>query len=141
MAQSCSLTDIVSDLPDDRPARPAWRQRLVDIERGTMQGVRGDSIFFVYFFLSSITIAAAVVLRLSLLQWTIVILSLTLVLCAEMFNQVLKSLIAGLAEHLGDAAQTTLRIGTAAVFVATTGSIVVIGLTLGQAFVEMFEEF
>ena len=69
-----------------RPPRPAWRRWLIDVERGLMHGVRGDSVFFVYFFLTSATIAASVVLGISLLQWTVVILALTVVLSAEMFN-------------------------------------------------------
>jgi undecaprenol kinase len=121
-----------------RPARPAWRQRLVDAERGVMQGIRGDSAFFVYFFLSSVTIAACVVLGISLIQWTIVILALTVVLSAEMFNQVLKALLLGFGRPVDDAARAALRIAVAAVFVAITGSVIVIGLILGQAAVDMF---
>jgi hypothetical protein len=37
-----------------------------------------------------------------------------------------------------DAARAALRIAVAAVFVAITGSVIVIGLILGQAAVEMF---
>jgi diacylglycerol kinase len=118
--------------------RSAWRQRLVDAERGVMQGIRGDSAFFVYFFLSSVTIAACVVLGISLIQWTIVILALTLVLSAEMFNQVLKTLLTGFGHAPDDAARNALRMAVAAVFVAITGSVIVIGLILGQAAAEMF---
>jgi undecaprenol kinase len=78
------------------------------------------------------------VLGISLLQWTIVILALTLVLSAEMFNQVLKALLLGFGRPVDDAARAALRIAVAAVFVAITGSVIVIGLILGQAAVEMF---
>ena len=71
-----------------------------------MHGVRGDSIFFVYFFLTSATIAASLVLGISLLQWTVVILALTVVLSAEMFNQSVKSLFAALGRPADDAAQS-----------------------------------
>jgi diacylglycerol kinase len=121
-----------------RSSRPAWRQRLVDAERGVMTGIRNDSAFFVYFFLSSATIAACVVLGISLIQWTVVILALTLVLSAEMFNQVLKALLVGVEHPLDDAARAALRMAVAAVFVAITGSVIVIGLILGEAAVEMF---
>ncbi len=121
-----------------RSSRPAWRQRLVDAERGVMQGIRGDSAFFVYFFLSSATIAGCVVLGISLIHWTIVILALTLVLSAEMFNQVLKALLTDFGRPRDDSARAALRMAVAAVFVAITGSVIVIGLTLGQSAVEMF---
>ena len=67
-----------------------------------MHGVRGDSIFFVYFFLTSATIAASVVLGIASLQWTVVILALTVVLSAEMFNQSVKSLFAALGRPADD---------------------------------------
>ena len=76
-----------------------------------MSGVRGDSIFFVYFFLTSATIAASLVLGISLLEWTVVILALTVVLSAEMFNQSVKALFAVRGRPVDDAARTALRIG------------------------------
>ncbi len=133
-----SVSTLADPVRLPRPTRPAWRQRLVDAERGVMQGIRNDSAFFVYFFLSSATIAACVVLGISLIQWTIVILALTLVLSAEMFNQVLKALLIGFGRPMDDGARAALRIAVAAVFVAITGSVIVIGLILGQAAVEMF---
>lgn len=124
--------------PFARPARPAWRRWLIDVERGLMHGVRGDSVFFVYFFLTSATIAASVVLGISLLQWTVVILALTVVLSAEMFNQSVRSLFAALGHPVDDSIRTALRIGRAAVFVTIAGSTVTIGLILGKAALEMF---
>ncbi len=103
-----------------------------------MHGVRGDSIFFVYFFLTSATIAASVVLGISLLQWTVVILALTVVLSAEMFNQSVKSLFAALGRPADDKVKAALRIGSAAVFVAIVGSVLTIGLILGKAALQMF---
>ena len=136
MLETWNTTATDLDL-SSRPARPAWRQRLVDVERGLMQGVRADSAFFVYFFLSSATIAASIVLGLSLVQWTIVILSLALVLTAEMFNQSLQSLAASLGRPSDPPVRDASRMGTAAVFVAIAGSVIAIGLTLGQCCLEM----
>jgi diacylglycerol kinase len=121
-----------------RSTRPAWRRWLIDVERGLTHGVRGDSIFFVYFFLTSATIAASVVLGISLLQWTVVILALTVVLSAEMFNQSVRSLFAALGRPADDSVKAALRIGSAAVFVTILGSVVTIGLILGKAALQMF---
>jgi diacylglycerol kinase len=138
MAEICTATHPQETAALPRHTRPAWRRWLIDVERGLMHGVRGDSIFFVYFFLSSLTIAASLVLRISLLQWTIVILALTVVLSAEMFNQSVKSLFAALGRPADDQTRTALRIGSAAVFVTIAGSVITIGLTLGKAALEMF---
>ncbi|HEX4070522.1 MAG TPA: diacylglycerol kinase [Planctomycetaceae bacterium] len=121
-----------------RSTRPTWRRWLIDVERGLMHGVRGDSIFFVYFFLTSATIAASVVLGIALLQWTVVILALTVVLSVEMFNQSVKSLFAALGRPADDKVKAALRIGSAAVFVAIVGSVLTIGLILGKAALQMF---
>jgi diacylglycerol kinase len=146
MAQTSTTTRAPETAPPEsatasRPARPGWRRWLIDVERGLMHGVRGDSIFFVYFFLSSLTIAASVVLRISLLQWTIVILALTVVLSAEMFHQSVKSLFAALGRPIDEPTRTALRIGSAAVFVTIAGSVITIGLTLGRAGLEMFRGY
>jgi len=103
-----------------------------------MQGVRGDSVFFVYFFLTSVTVTASFVLDISIVEWTLVILALTLVLSAEMFHQAVKSLFSGL-EGRSEATKSGLRMVRAAVFVAIIGSIIVISLTLGHATLEMFQ--
>jgi undecaprenol kinase/diacylglycerol kinase (ATP) len=121
-----------------RLARPAWRCWLIDVERGLTHGVRGNSVFFVYFFLTSATIAASVVFGIKLFEWTMVILALTVVLSAEMFNQSVRSLFAGPNRPADDATRTALRIGSAAVFVTIAGSILTIGLILGKAGLEMF---
>jgi len=140
MAETCTTTRMPEPAPPESATapRPAWRRWLIDVERGLMHGVRGDSIFFVYFFLSSVTIAASVVLGISLLQWTIVILALTVVLSAEMFNQSVKSLFAALGRPVDESTRTALRIGSAAIFVTIAGSVITIGLTLGKAGLEMF---
>ena len=72
--------------------RPAWRERLVQAERGLVRGIRSDSAFFVHFFGIVIVIAAALVLRIGWMQWVAIAGCLTLVLTAEMFNQALKTL-------------------------------------------------
>ncbi len=138
MVEPGPLTNVFPADSNPRSARPAWRRRLIDIERGITLGVRGDSVFFVYFFLSSLTLAASLVLGISLLEWTVVILALTVVLCAEMFNQSVRSLFAALVGSSDDSIRSALRIGTAAVFVAIAGSVITIGLILGKAGLEMF---
>jgi len=122
------------------PRRAAWRQRLVEAERGITQGVRNDSAFFVHFFLGSVVVAAGFVLGISLIEWTAVVISLTLVLSAEMFQQVLKSILSSVGHHFDEPVRKSLRIGTAAVFVAMTGALIVIGLVFGHHLLMMFSD-
>ena len=118
--------------------RSPWRQRLVEAERGITQGFRGDSTFFVHFFAVSMILAGALVLGLSLIHWTMLVLALTLVLSAEMFHQALKFLLQSVGPHFEKSAETALRIGTAAVFLAMLGAVIVIGLIFVHRLLQMF---
>ena len=130
----------------DRPAskpirshrRPAWRQSLVDVERGFATGLRGDGAIFVHFFSTSIVIAAGLVLGVSLLEWTAIILALTLVLSAEMFRQVLKALLQNASREFNDSARTALRMASAAVCVTMLGSTLAVGLIFTKAILAIF---
>ena len=120
------------DSHDDRPAaiepidrasrRPVWRRWLIDAERGLSLGMRTNSIFFVHFFGVCLVLAAATVLGLELMQWTMLILSLTVTLTAEMFNTMIRSILESAGHHVRQSARNALRIGSAAVFVALVGA-------------------
>lgn len=129
----------VHDPHDAHRRRPAWRERLVQAERGLVRGVRSDSAFFVHFFGISIVIAAAFVFGIGWMQWIAIAGCLTLVLTAEMFNQALKALAHSSGEESSPGVQRALAIGTAAVLVACTGSIVVLTLVFWQRFEQLFE--
>jgi len=97
-----------------------------------MQGVRGSSALFFHFFTGTIVIAAGAVIRLELIEWCLLIVALTMVLAAEMFNQVLKAIAKSLEHHFADEVHKAMRIGTAAVFVAAIGAVLSISLMFGQ---------
>lgn len=120
-------------LEDSEKLRPEWRQRLVDAERGITFGIRLDSTFFIHFFAGSAVIAAAMLLGLSATHWAIIILAMTTVLSAQMFNQVLKSIWNLLGSHLPAESQNTFKAGTAAVCVSILGSIVTIAIVFCSA--------
>jgi diacylglycerol kinase len=94
----------------------------------------------VHFFIATIVIGAALVLGFSYVEWTIAVLALTLVLSAEMFNQVLKALLASVGPYLGDDVRKALRIGTGAVFVTIVGAVITLLLLFGHHLVEIFFE-
>jgi len=101
-------------------------------------GFRRDSTFFVHFFISSVVVAAGLVLGLNLLQWGVLVLSLTSVLAAEMFQQVLKTILETLGHHFPDSAKRAVRIGSAAVFVTVLGTVATIGLVFTQRLMQLF---
>jgi len=148
--------------------RSAFRQRLVDAERGVTLGFRRDSTFFVHFFTASTIVAAGMVIGLSAVQWAILLLSFTLVLAAEMFQRVFKTILESLqrqnevratdggnrtspSERWGDAAppeahnvlpsfaaERAERLGTAAVVLTIAGTALAVGLVFYQRLSDMF---
>ncbi|HTI52044.1 MAG TPA: diacylglycerol kinase [Planctomycetaceae bacterium] len=142
MAQQVQSVRLDVGMPcDDRPQRrrAAWRQRLVQAERGRVGGVRSDSVFFVHFFGISLVIAAALVLGVGVMQWIAIAACLTLVLTAEMFNQALKSLAQPDDRPCEPAAKRAMAMGTAAVMVACSGSSLVMTLVFWQRLQQIFE--
>ena len=113
-------------MPDDliSPER-SWIHKFADAFRGVKAGVRGQSSFFVHFFIAALVVAAGAVLRVILIEWCLLLLCIAGVLTAEMFNSALESMakaITGESDpHLGN----SLDIGSAAVLLASVGAAVV----------------
>lgn len=108
-----------------QPATRTWRRKFQDAFRGIKTGVRGQSSFFVHFFVAAIVIAAGVVLRVSLVEWSLLAIAIFGVLAAEMFNSALESLAKAVTDqhhpHLGRA----LDIGSGAVLLAACGAVTI----------------
>ena len=113
---------------DDR----TWRRKFRDAFRGLKEGVRGQSSFFVHFFAAAAVIAAAAVLCVSPIEWCLLLLCITAVLVAEMFNSALESMARAITDqphpHLGN----SLDIGSAAVLLAALGASVVGTIIFGH---------
>ncbi|VAX42606.1 hypothetical protein MNBD_PLANCTO02-765 [hydrothermal vent metagenome] len=118
--------------------RSAWRTRLIDAERGFTIGLRADSTLIIHLFSGVIIVTTAVVLGISLIEWTILILSLTAVLAAEISQHILKTIWDQLGHHFEKSLEKTLRLSTAAVFVVITGATLNIGLLFGRHLWQMF---
>lgn len=121
-----------------RAKRPAWRQRLIQAERGISNGLKGDSTFFVHFFATSIVLAAGAVMGLEILQWGLVALSLALVFSAEMFNQALKAILQSEQPNPPDNVKKALGISTAAVLFSIIGAVITLALVFWQRAADMF---
>ena len=121
-----------SDTAKKAARRPVWRQRLVDAERGISHSLRSDSTFFVYFFVSCIVVTTGAILGISLTEWTIIVLALTVVASAEIFNLVLRDICRNLGNPLDSGPGKSMRIATAGVYVTILGACVTIALIFGQ---------
>ncbi|HUQ68973.1 MAG TPA: diacylglycerol kinase [Planctomycetaceae bacterium] len=128
-------------LHSTKARRAPWRQRLVETERGLAQGFRGDSTLFFHLFVDCTLLAVGGVLDLSLGDWLLVGLALTVVLSAELMQQAVRVCIAELRSLRPEGQwDRALHLATAAVGVAFTGSAAVIGLIYWQRIRELYWE-
>ena len=109
-------------MADPYTKEPGWRAKFRNALRGTKRGLRGQSSFFVHFFIAAAVIAAATVLKVDRTEWCLLLLCIAVVLVAEMFNSALEWLAKAIDlahnPHLGEA----LDVGSAAVLIASIGA-------------------
>lgn len=111
---------------DVPPRERSWARKFRDAFRGVKEGVRGQSSFFVHFFMAAAVILTAIVLGVrSFWEWSLVSLCIALVMAAEMFNSALESLARAITDQNDPHVERALNIGSAAVLVAAIGAAVV----------------
>ena len=122
----------MSPSPSDEfhPRDRTWRQKFRDAFRGLRCGLQDQNSFHVHFAVAAAVTVAAVVLRARYLEWAVLLLCVTLVIGAEMFNTALEHLAKAIDRthnpHLGNA----LDIGSAAVLLTACGAVAVGALVL-----------
>jgi len=102
-----------------------WTEKFRDAFRGLKLGLRGQSSFFVHLFFTAAVIAAGLALRVNLQEWCVLLLCITGVLAAELFNTALESLARAITDQMDPHVGSALDIGSAAVLVAAVGAAVV----------------
>ena len=134
---SLQVADIAHPQSNDRRRSPL-RERLIEVERGMSQGFRLDSTFFVHFFVISVLLASSMVFGLGVVGWCLVVMSLSMVLAAEMFNQVLKIVWEGVGHLFDERTRRASKIGSAGVFVTIVGAVMVIALVFGHRLAQLY---
>ena len=112
-------------MDEDKLPRRSWAQRFRNAFRGMKQGVRGQSSFFVHFFAAAVVLATAAVLHVSRAEWCMLILCITIVMAAEMFNSALESMAKAITDENDPHIGNSLDIAAAAVLVASIGAAIV----------------
>ena len=107
------------------PTPRSWLQKFRDAFRGIAIGVRGQASFGVHLACAVGVIAAAALLRASLSEWCLLLLCITIVLTAEMFNSALEYLAKAIDRRENQTLAAALDIASAAVLLAALGSAVV----------------
>ena len=107
-----------------------WADKFADAFRGLASGVSGQSSFAVHFVIAACVILAGFMLRTSLQEWCLLILCMTIVLAAEMFNSALEALAKAIDIDHNPHLAKALDIASAAVLVSAIGSSLVGAIVL-----------
>lgn len=111
--------------PEEKRPPRTWRRKFGDALRGLKLGIRGQSSFFVHFFVAAVVIAAAIVLHCELVEWCLLIGCIGLVLVTELINSALETLFRGLDRATRERVWPALDIAAGAVLLASLVAVIV----------------
>ncbi len=104
------------------PPQRTWSKKFRDAFRGVKWGIRGQTSYFAHLFMAAVVVAAAVLLKVGVGEWCVLLLCITGVLTAEMFNSALEALARAITREHDPALGEGLDMAAAAVLMAAIGS-------------------
>ncbi|MCH5377267.1 MAG: diacylglycerol kinase family protein [Planctomycetes bacterium] len=116
----------------------SWRQKFRDAFRGIAFGIHDQSSFRVHFLVAAAVLVSACLLQLDRTQWCLLILSISSVLVAEMFNTAMEHLAKAVDRTHNPHIANALDIGSAAVLIAAICASVVGAIILGIRLIEIW---
>ena len=96
-----------------------WIRKFGNACRGGKRGVRGESSFFVHFFVGLCVVIAAAVFKVPLASWCLLALCIGFVLAAEMFNSSIEHLAKAVTRERDPVIRDALDIASGAVLIAS----------------------
>lgn len=106
--------------------RLRWYAKFRNAFRGIGLGIRGESSFKVHFVFAALVIVAGGVLRINdAHRWCLLLLCITAVLSAELFNSALERMAQAISKRRDADLGAALDIGSAAVLAASAGAALV----------------
>jgi diacylglycerol kinase len=118
-----------------------WFDKFGDAFRGVWAGMRGQSSFGVHLWMAVAVVALASILHVSLVEWCLLLLCITAVLAAELFNTAIERLAREIDRQHNSGLGTALDIASGAVLVASIGSAVVGCMIFGYRLGVMLESW
>jgi diacylglycerol kinase len=116
----------------------SWKQKFADAFRGLREGFREGTSFRVHVLVALGVIGAAAVLGLSGIQWCLLLLCITIVFAAELFNTALEAIARAITRETNPQIRDALDIAAAAVLTTAVGSVavglIIFGHKAGQFF-------
>ena len=107
--------------PQSKP-RHTWVAKFRDAFAGVWLGMRGQSSFTVHLVMAAMVLVCGAAFRVSRIEWCILLLCITIVLAAEMFNSAIEWLARAIDRPNDPHVAGALDIGSAAVLLASIGA-------------------
>ncbi len=107
---------------DDCSYEQSWADKFRCAFRGCKLGVRGQSSFFVHFFMAAAVVVSGFLLEVSRIEWCLLCLCIAGVLTAEMLNSALESMARAITHEQNPHVGGALDIGSASVLLASIGA-------------------
>ena len=102
-----------------------WRQKFACALRGVSVGIRDQNSFYVHFPATLVVFAMASWLQISQSEWLTLIVCITIVFSAELFNSAIEHLARAITREENPEIRDALDVASGAVLVTTMGAAVV----------------
>jgi diacylglycerol kinase len=120
-------------MPPRIRALQGWKHKFALAARGIARAARGERSFRIHLTAVVVVIVAAAALRVTLVEWCVLILCMAVVLAAELFNTALERLARAITADENADIRDALDIAAGAVLVTAIGAAVVGVLVLVAA--------
>jgi len=117
--------------------RRSWGEKFGTAFRGLWYGIVGQSSFAVHFAVAFLVIIIAAILGVTETEWCILILSIAVVMTAELINSALEWLAPAITEEYDRYIETALNVASAAVLLASLGAAVIGAIIFGDHLVDI----
>ena len=107
------------------PPKRSWLQKFGHAFHGVWLGIRGQRSFAVHIIAGLLVVLAAALLRVTRIEWCLLLLCITVVFSAEMFNSALEQMAKAVERSENPLIAQSLDIGSAAVLMASIGASVI----------------
>jgi diacylglycerol kinase len=130
------LSDSTGDRPFGKPRN--WVAKFGGAFRGLRCGVRGQNSFAIHVPMAVAVMLLAAALRVDRLEWCLLLLSITVVLAAELLNSALETLAKAIDRQYNPHLADGLDIASGAVLISSLGAVLVGLLILGTRLQALF---
>lgn len=111
--------------PDNSTMLTRWRRKFACAFRGLAVGIKGQSSFTIHLPATLAVVAVGAWLDISFVEWLLVVLCITIVMAAELFNSAIEQLAKAITKEQHPQIRDALDIASGAVLAASLGAAVI----------------